>query len=84
MIVSFCHGRVRLRFKELKDNAVAALAQARIKETAGVTSVEINARTGSLLIEYDERVLPAQKLIETGKRCLEELNIELDIPENLC
>lgn len=81
MIVSFCPGRVRLRFKELKDKAVAALAQARIKETPGITRVAVNAPTGSMLIEYDPRILPAEKLLDLGKRELAKFNIELDIPE---
>ena len=77
MIVSFCPGRIRLRFKELKDAAAAALAQARIKETPGITGVEINTRTGSLLIEYDTGILPTEKLIEMGRNELAKLTIEL-------
>jgi hypothetical protein len=77
MIVSFCHGRIRLRFKELKDAAAAALAQARIQETPGITGVEINPRTGSLLVEYDPHILPTEILIETGRAELAKLGIEL-------
>ena len=77
MIVSFYPGRIRLRFKELKDTAAAALVQARIKATPGITGVEINTRTGSLLIEYDTLILPTEKLLEMGKNELAQLNIEL-------
>ena len=80
MIVSFCPGRVRLRFRELKDAASAALAKARIGETPGVTGVEVNARTGSVLIEYDTAVLPTAQLLEMGRRELAKLNIPLDTP----
>jgi hypothetical protein len=79
MIVSFCPGRVRLRFKELKDAAAAALARARIQESAGVTNVEINTCTGSILIEYDPLVLPPEKLIESGKAELAKCGITLKI-----
>ena len=79
MIVSFVPGRVRLRFKELKDNTAAEMARARIKETPGIKSVEINTVTGSVLIEYDPAILPTEKLIKTGKQELAKLNINLDI-----
>jgi copper chaperone CopZ len=77
MIVSFCTGRVRLRFKELKDAAAAALVRARIQETAGITNVEINPCTGSILIEYDPQILPPEKLIETGKAELAKCGIKI-------
>jgi copper chaperone CopZ len=80
--VSFCcgaeTGRVRLRFRELKDAAVAAAAETRIKATAGITSVEVNSKTGSLLIEYDPRLLPTEKLIESGRQELAHFGITLD------
>jgi copper chaperone CopZ len=81
MIVSFCPGRVRLRFRELKNAATAALAKARIGETPGVTAVEVNAITGSVLIEFDTAILPPEKLLETGRRELAQFNIALDLPE---
>jgi hypothetical protein len=81
MIVSFCSGRIRLRFKELKDKTTAETASARIRETPGITGVEVNARTGSILIEYDAHMLPTQKLLETGRRELAKCNIKLDLPE---
>ena len=80
MIVSFVPGRARLRFKELKESSVAEIAKARIKETPGITAVEINTLTGSVLIEYDPAILPTEKLIKTGKQELAKLNINLDIP----
>ena len=80
MLVSFVPGRIRLRFKELKENAAAENAKARIKETPGITRVDINPLTGSILIEYDPAVLPTEKLLESGKQELAKLKIKLDLP----
>ena len=80
MIVSFCPGRVRLRFRELKDKTTAETASARIRETPGITGVEVNARTGSILIEYDMQALPTEQLLEIGRRELAQFNIVLDVP----
>jgi hypothetical protein len=68
MIVSFCPGRIRLRFRELKDKTTAKTAKMRIQETPGITGVEINTLTGSILIEYDTRILPTEQLLEMGRR----------------
>jgi hypothetical protein len=81
MLVSFCPGRVRLRFKELKNKAVAERVCARITEQPGITRVKANALTGSLLIEYDTAALTAETLVELGRRELAQLNIKLDIPD---
>jgi hypothetical protein len=54
MIVSYSPGRIRLRFKELKDKTLAGLAVQRIKKTPGINRAEINPVTGSVLIEHDE------------------------------
>ena len=80
MLVSFVPGRIRLRFKELKESPAAENAMARIKGTPGISRVEINPLTGSILIEYDPAVLPTEKLLETGKQELAKLGISLDIP----
>ena len=82
MIVSFCPGRIRLRFKELKNKAVAETASMRIKETPGIRKVEINVITGSILIEYNAHILPTEKLLEAGRQELAKLNIALDKPKN--
>jgi hypothetical protein len=83
MIVSFCPGRIRLRFRELKNKSLAAFAEGRIRETPGVTRVEINALTGSVLVEYDPLILPAEKLLERGREELAKLNLSLELPESL-
>ena len=78
MIASFCPGRVRLRFKELKNKAAAGQAVARIKEEAGITKVEVNTLTGSILIEYDTNILSVEKFMEIGRRELAKLNIPVE------
>jgi hypothetical protein len=75
VIVSFSPGRVRLRFKELKNQAIAEQAYTRIKSIPGIINVEIKALTGSLLIEYDTKIFPAEKLLELGKAELAKLHI---------
>ena len=78
MVVSFTPGRIRLRLKELKKNAVAENVKTRISEVPGITGVEINTVTGSILIEYNPAILPTETLVETGKQELAKYNIKLD------
>jgi copper chaperone CopZ len=80
MIASYSPGRIRLRFKELKDSTTAELVYKRLKETPGITRVEIKPLTGSLLIEFDTATLPPAELMATGKRELEKFGIHLDLP----
>jgi copper chaperone CopZ len=83
MVVSFIPGRIRLRFKELKNPATACQVSARVKQIPGITNVEIKTITGSILIEYDAKILPTEKLIEKGKEELAKANIRLEIPSSL-
>lgn len=79
MIVSFIPGRVRLRLKELKNEALAARVLPQIQAVPGITGVEIKAITGSLLIEYNTEVISSEKLIELGKAALEREEIQADM-----
>jgi hypothetical protein len=83
VIVSFVPGRIRLRFKELKAQAVSDLVYARVKEIPGIIKVEIKALTGSILIEYDVKTLPTEKFIALGREELAKANITLDLPDKL-
>jgi hypothetical protein len=83
MIVSYSPGRIRLRFKELKNPKTAELASARIREVPGLTRLEIKPLTGSLLIEFDTAVLPPAELMAMGKRELEKLDIHLEMPDTI-
>jgi hypothetical protein len=80
MIVSFYPGRIRLRFAELKNPAIASSAVQQIKAIEGITTAEVNQRTGSLLVEYDTTTLPTEKLFDIGKAELAKLNINLELP----
>jgi len=80
VIVSFVPGRIRLRFKELKNPATAEIAKARIGEMPGIANAEINPATGSILIEYDSEALPTEKLMEIGGLELAKHGIKLDLP----
>jgi copper chaperone CopZ len=58
-------GRLRLRSAALKDDARAsAEARTRFGRIEGVTSVTANPVTGSLLLEYDPRVLAPARIID--------------------
>jgi copper chaperone CopZ len=81
MIVSYSPGRIRLRFKELKESKTAELVSDRIGEVPGITRVEVKPITGSLLIEFDTKILPPAELMARGKRELEKLGIHLELPE---
>ena len=83
MVVSFIPGRIRLRLKELKKSPLAEYAKKRVKEIPGITAVEINPLTGSVLIEYDEKILPTEKLIEIGKQELAKFSPDLKLPPML-
>jgi hypothetical protein len=82
VIVSYSPGRIRLRFKELKDPAIAELASVRIREVPGIIRVEIKPLTGSLLIEFDTKALPPAELFAKGKAELEKLRIHLEMPSS--
>ncbi|CAK7049714.1 MAG: hypothetical protein DESF_02088 [Desulfovibrio sp.] len=64
---SFVDGRVRIRHPALCNASVAALAEARMKAIAGVTSVECNPVSGSVLILYDSKALPKERLFAIGE-----------------
>jgi copper chaperone CopZ len=81
MVVSFVPGRIRLRFRELKNQAICDLVHARLKEIAGITHVEIKTLTGSILLEYDTRILSTEKLFKLGRAELAKVNITLDIQD---
>ena len=80
MVVSYSEGRIRLRFRELRDPRTAALAEEKIRAVEGITHAEVKPLTGSLLIEFDPEILPLKKLIETGKAQLAALGMNITIP----
>ncbi len=60
-------GRVRIRHPALRNESVAALAEARMKTIAGVNSVECNPVSGSVLILYDSKAIPKERLFAIGE-----------------
>lgn len=64
-ITSFVEGRVRLRHAALRDspeNTMAETIHGLLSSMPGVLSVQINTRTGSLLMYYDPDVLEQDTL----------------------
>ena len=64
---SFVDGRVRIRHPALQNQAVAALAETRMKAIAGVTAVECNPVSGSVLLTYDSKAIPKDRLFAIGE-----------------
>ena len=67
-ITSFIDGRVRLRHPALRNAATADMAASMVSGVDGVESVQVNPRTGSLLIFYDAEKLSREKLLELAKQ----------------
>ena len=67
-ITSLVDGRVRLRHSALKDAATAELVCSVVGAVEGITSVQSNTRTGSLLIYYDAEKLTREQLLELAEQ----------------
>ncbi|MDO5484497.1 MAG: hypothetical protein Q4F27_06265 [Desulfovibrionaceae bacterium] len=65
-VSSFCDGRVRIRHPALRREDVARAARERIQAVTGITSVECNTVSGSVLILYDSALLGKEDLIRMG------------------
>lgn len=82
-ITSFVDGRVRLRHPALKDQATLELVSGVIGGVEGVTAVQTNPVTGSMLIFYDPDKLSREDLLamaEQGAQFFPEL--QGDAPES--
>lgn len=64
---SFVDGRVRIRHPALHSESVAALTETRMKAIDGVTSVECNPVSGSVLLTYDCAAIPRDHLFAIGE-----------------
>ncbi len=73
-VASFVEGRVRLRHPIFKDEQVFAQVQEFLQTLSGVESLKHNARTGSILLEYDEEVLDQETLLNLLKQGEQLLN----------
>ena len=67
-ITSFVDGRVRLRHPALKDAATADLVCSVVRAVEGISAVQSNPRTGSLLIYYDVEKLSREQLLELAEQ----------------
>ncbi len=67
-ITSFVDGRVRLRHPALKDRATAELITTVVEGVEGITAVQSNPLTGSLLIYYDAEKLSREQLLELAEQ----------------
>ena len=67
-ITSFVDGRVRLRHPALKDRDTAELVCTVVGGVEGITSVQANPLTGSLLIYYDVEKLTREQLLELAEQ----------------
>ena len=67
MIVSFIEGRVRLRHQALTDESTLESMTSATREYPGIRKVTANVRTGSLLIEYDAEMIPAEMLLSASQ-----------------
>ncbi|MDR4462124.1 MAG: hypothetical protein MRJ67_16660 [Nitrospirales bacterium] len=70
-VVHALPGRVRLKLQQLKNNvAYAGSLQRHLLEVRGITHLEANPKTGSLLIHYDPTVLEVLALHPSVSSCL--------------
>ena len=67
-VTSFVDGRVRLRHPALKDKATAELVCTVVSGVDGITAVQANPVTGSLLIYYDAEKLTREQLLELAEQ----------------
>lgn len=67
-VTSFIDGRVRLRHPALKDAATAEFISGIVGSVEGITNVQTNPVTGSLLIFYDPAKLSREQLLELAEQ----------------
>lgn len=67
-VTSYTDGRVRLRHPGLMREDVCALIQQRFSGIDGVSGVETNPRTGSMLVTYDPEKFTTDDLIAHGTK----------------
>ena len=64
---SFVDGRVRIRHPALRHDGVLRMAREKMGAIEGVQSVEGNSVSGSILITYDSRAIPRERLFAIGE-----------------
>ena len=83
-IIHFIPGRVRLRIQEIKENAkLAREIQQAFINIPGITTVDMNPLTGSVLIKYDPKSLLQQASLDQLSETLTKYFPSLDLPKLL-
>ena len=62
MITSFVPGRIRLRSPMFFDTEITQTLLAVLRRVKAVRKIDLNGKTGSLLILYSSEAVPAEKL----------------------
>ena len=62
LVTSFFPGRIRMRSPVFKDAEICALAEAILRQSTAIQSLEHNSTTGSILVVYDTQKVPFDKL----------------------
>jgi len=62
MVTSFFPGRIRLREAVFKDPVIVEECLKILKTSDAVTNIQNNYTTGSILLEYDPKKVPMDKL----------------------
>lgn len=82
---SFSDTRIRIRHPALKNKETSLIAKQRISLIKGITEVECNTISGSILILYNSNQLSKNELIELGEKWANYLDacengIDVEIP----
>ena len=83
---SFVDGRVRILHPALRREPVLRLARQNMEAINGVHAVEGNSVSGSILITYDSKAIPRERLFAIGEAWAQYLDAvnagkELAIPQ---
>ncbi len=63
LVTSFFPGRIRLRAPIFKDEELCKKAMEIISKSDAVKNIQHNVTTGSILLEYDPKKVPMEKLV---------------------
>ncbi len=86
-VTSFVDGRIRLRHPILKDPQIVEQISSLLENVPGIESLQHNARTGSLLLEYDSDVLDNDTLLnimQQGEQFIDLENFNAQVQKPLC
>lgn len=64
---SFVDGRVRIRHPALRHENVLRLAREKMTAIDGIQTVDGNSVSGSILITYDSKAIPRERLFAIGE-----------------